>query len=130
MTDQRTPPATDELWRTASLSPAHMDTFRRADGELIDDEFGWTTDLEVTGDNLERPQAFVQETWHRSHFRVFWLLPEVMGSCEIVMGDPDGTDDLCEEDAITWWQESPGNWLQVCSWHDPGEGTDVLVCQG
>ncbi len=124
MTDERTPPATDELWRTATLSPQGMDTFRRADGELIDDEYKWVGDLDGVADGLFRPEAFVQETWHRSHFRVFWLLPEVMGSCELEDREP------CEEDAITWWRTPDGEWLQVCSLHDPGEGTDILVCQG
>lgn len=132
MENDRTCPPDDPSWETVRLTPSTLDTFKRADGELIHDEYGWVSDLDNVVENLEEPQQFVQETWRRTFHRVFWLLPEPYGSCEFPMPDPEGDPtDLCEEDAVNWWRDpDTGKWLLVCSWHDPGEGTTVTVCAG
>lgn len=90
--------------------PSFTKTYKRADGEHIDD-WGWVTDLEYFEDD-SYPVELVEETWERTSVRRFWRLPSEVYSCEV-----DVEDDQCEEDAVGWLQSSDGVWLQVCAEH-------------
>ena len=49
---------------TDDLAAEGMVTYKRADGEMVLDEYGWVTDLEWFDPmDLETPVELVKETW-------------------------------------------------------------------
>lgn len=93
-----------------------MITFKRADGELIDDH-GWVTSLDYF-DDYDYPVELVEERWERKAISQYWHLPQRFYTCEIEDKEP------CDEDAVAWWRTSDG-WLQVCEKHKPVEARDA-----
>lgn len=95
--------------------PSLKRTYKRADGELIIDEYAWVTDLDQFDDE-EYPVELIEETWERASVRRFWHFPDKVYSCEIETGEGP-----CDEDAVKWWQSPDGVWLQVCPKHRDDE---------
>lgn len=89
------------------MEPSLTKTYRRADGELVGDDYGWVIGLEWFDDAWD-PVEIIEEVWTRASVRTFWHMPEPLGSCS---RDPD-----CDEDAVAWERLS-GEWYQVCPAH-------------
>ena len=86
---------------------AEMTTYKRADGEMIGDEYGWVADLDYF-DFDDYPVELVEEVWERRTVRTFWHMPSVLYDCH---------HEDCDEDAVAWQQDAVGDWRQVCKEH-------------
>lgn len=92
----------------AEHPPSFTTTYRRADGQDIDDRT-WVHTLDWFKD-LDEPVEVVEEIWDRKHVHSRWVLPAVYGDCEIE------DEEECGEKAVTWEQHD-GVWTQVCENH-------------
>jgi hypothetical protein len=94
-----------------------MTTFKRADGELIAGDYGWVAEADGIADD-ETPVEVVEQRWTLAATRTFWILPELVGTCEIEDQEP------CEDDAVAYCRTVDGVWLATCAvhkWQDDGQ---------
>lgn len=83
-----------------------MTTYRRADGDTIGD-FAWVAGLEMFEDD-DGPTEVVEEVWQCVSRTQHWILPTRLYDCDV---------DWCDEDAVAWVEQAPGNWSQRCEEH-------------
>jgi hypothetical protein len=85
-----------------------MTTWRRADGELVHDEYGWVSERpDEDAEYSDIPIEYVVETWERVEVCTEWVFPPAY-TCE---------HEVCEEDAESWQQMPDGTWQQRCKDH-------------
>lgn len=98
---------------TTEPKPTLDVTYRRADGEPIDD-FAWVTDIEYL-DEQEDPILVVEERWTRVNVRTYWHTPGIGTQwCRYVTNDDD---DECEDDADEWVTVNNGPPIPMCAAH-------------
>ena len=83
-----------------------MTTFRTVNGDPIGD-FEWVTDIDYF-DGENEPLEVVEEVWQRVSVSQRWVLPTVFYDCDV---------DWCDEDAVAWVEQAPGDWSQRCGAH-------------
>ena len=91
--------------------PKQMTIWRRADGELMSEGWGFVTDIEWVeyDENLAgAPVEYVEEVWELRSYRYLVVLPEPC-ACEV---------GKCDEDAVGWLAPTPRRpWRQACKKH-------------
>lgn len=69
---------TDPDHRILPAGAKTLTTYKRTDGELIADEWDWTTDIELCeteADEATEPIEFVEEVWTLTSTRTFTVNP-------------------------------------------------------
>jgi hypothetical protein len=94
---------------TTDPAPSFTTTYKRADGEMVNDEYGWVTDTDFF-DDIEEPLELIREEWTRTAVERQWVLPALY-ACTA------GLD--CDEDAVTWEQRGDA-WVAACLAHASG----------
>lgn len=102
--------------------PTQLTTYRRADGQLIQD-YSFVTDKDYLDAEMAYgfdPVEYVEETWECVRARRIIVFPQAF-SCSIPVGD--GT---CEEDASGWVRLDSG-WFAACPNHGgTATGTEII----
>lgn len=98
------------------LKPSLTKTYRRADGEMVGDEFGWVSSLDHF-DYFDYPVELIEETWERTSVWTFWVIPTSLYACEV---------EDCDGDAVAW-EQAADTWRQVCETHQTKNPAKVAV---
>jgi len=89
-----------------AAAPKTMTTYKHADGELVDGEYGWVADLDGYEADALVPVDWVRETWQLVSTETVTTFPPLY-DCGL-------TD--CDEDAKSW-QQVDGAWSARCGEH-------------
>lgn len=86
-----------------------MTMYRTVNGDPIGD-FAWVTDLEYFDDE-DGPVEVVEEVWQLVSAGTRWIMPTTLYDCDV---------DWCDDDAVAWVEQAPGDWSQRCEAHRTG----------
>lgn len=91
--------------------PSLTHTYKWADGDLIGDDYGWMSEIDLFQQVIEyddTPRDVLVERWERTSYEVRTLYPPLV-SC--TYGDDDHDDDAVA------WQRDGERWMQACEEH-------------